>query len=104
MTAREDRGIGPDQRSIYQVIIKGQLGPESTEWLGASATELDQVGNTVLTAETKDQSELHGLLRKIRDLGMTLISINRLEDSEAPKPGGRPSKPRGPAARRRRNM
>lgn len=66
---------------IYRIKIKGQLGAEWAEWFGDLTIE--QVGeDTLLIASLADQPALHGLLRKIRDLGMTLLSVECIDISK----------------------
>jgi hypothetical protein len=60
----------------YQVRIRGHLGPEWADWFGGFAITLDPNGDTLLTGRAVDQAALHGLLRKIRDLGITLVSVS----------------------------
>lgn len=62
---------------IYQIRIKGELGDRWTDWFeGLRVTQVD--GDTLLTGAL-DQAALHGLLRRVRDLGMTLVSVLPLE-------------------------
>jgi hypothetical protein len=68
----------PDQPEIYQIRIKGCLDNRwAARFEGMTCTPED-TGNTVLTVPVVDQAALHGLLRKVRDLGMPLISVTRL--------------------------
>ena len=67
-----------DQPMVYQIRIEGHLGPQWTEWFGDLTITLEDNGETLLTGPVVDQAALHGLLRKIRDLGMPLISAIRL--------------------------
>ena len=69
----------PDQPIVYQIRIKGHLGPGWTDWFGGLAITLEENGDTLLTGTVEDQAALHGLLRKVRDLGMTLISAVRVK-------------------------
>jgi hypothetical protein len=69
----------PDQMMVYQIRIKGHLGPKWTDWFGGMAITLEEGGDTVLTGPVVDQAALHGLLRKVRDLGMQLISAIRVK-------------------------
>lgn len=62
---------------IYQIRIKGHLGPVWADWFDGLTILLEENGETLLTGSV-DQAALHGLLRKIRDLGMPLISVNRV--------------------------
>jgi hypothetical protein len=63
---------------VYQIRIKGHLGPGWTDWFGGLTILLEDNGDTLLTGPI-DQAALHGLLRKIRDLGMPLISLSRVK-------------------------
>ncbi len=63
-----------DLPMIYQIRIKGHLGPRWADWFGGMTITLEDNGDTLLTGPVEDQSALHGLLRKVRDLGMPLIS------------------------------
>ena len=62
----------------YEIRIKGRLRPEWEEWFwGFTITEKAN-GDTVLSGEVQDQAELFGLLHKIRDLGLSLLSLRQL--------------------------
>jgi hypothetical protein len=71
----------PKQAVVYQIRIKGHLGHQWTDWFGGVSITLEDNGNTVLTGPVVDQAALHGLLRKVRDLGMPLLSVNRQGES-----------------------
>jgi len=74
--------LGPEptsQHVVYQIRLKGHLGPQWTDWFGGLTITLQEDGDTLLTGQVIDQAALHGLLKKIRDVGMPLISINRVE-------------------------
>ena len=75
--------IGPGQSMAYQIRIKGHLGLQWTDWFGGLAITLEDNGDTLLTGPVVDQAALHGLLRKVRDLGMPLISVTRARPSQA---------------------
>jgi hypothetical protein len=68
-----------DQPMVYQIRVKGHLGPEWTEWFEGLTITLEDDGDTLLTGPVVDQAALHGLLRKVRDLGMPLISALRVK-------------------------
>ena len=68
-----------DQPMVYQIRIKGHLGPHWTEWFGDVTITLEDDGETLLTCSVVDQAALYGLLRKVRDLGMPLISAIRVK-------------------------
>jgi len=67
-----------DEAMVYQIRVKGHLGPQWTEWFGGMTITLEDNGETLLNGPVVDQAALHGLLRKIRDLGMPLISAIRV--------------------------
>jgi hypothetical protein len=68
----------PYQPAIYQIRLKGQLDARWTDWFGGMAVDLTEDGDTLLTGPVADQAALHGLLRKVRDLGIPLASVNEL--------------------------
>ena len=63
------------QPTIYRIRIKGQLDSQWTDWFEGLTITLDDNGDTLLTGSVIDQAALHGLLKKIRDLGIPLISV-----------------------------
>jgi hypothetical protein len=64
---------------VYQIKIKGHLGSQWSDWFDGLTITQDEEGNTLLTGPVIDDSALHGLLKKVRDLGISLISFNQLE-------------------------
>jgi len=64
---------------VYQIRIKGHLGPRWADWFGDVSITLEDNGDTLLTCPVVDQAALYGLLRKVRDLGMPLISAIRVK-------------------------
>ena len=68
-----------DEPMVYQIRIEGHLGPKWTDWFGGLSITLEDNGETFLTGPVVDQAALHGLLRKVRDLGMPLISAIRVQ-------------------------
>jgi hypothetical protein len=63
------------QPMLYQIRITGHLGPQWTDWFEGLSITLEDNGDTLLTGAVVDQAALHGLLKKVRDLGMPLISV-----------------------------
>ena len=75
--------IDPGQPLVYQIRIKGHLGREWTDWFGGLTIRRRDNGETLLTGPVVDQAALHGLLRKVRDLGVPLLSVSRVKPGEA---------------------
>jgi hypothetical protein len=65
-----------DGSGLYEIRLKGHLDNRWSDWFGGLTITLEEDGNTLLTGPVVDQSELHGLMKKVRDLGMPLISVN----------------------------
>ena len=65
----------PDAPRIYQIRLKGHLGRQWTDWFDGMTITLENNGDTLLTGPVVDQTALHGLLKKVRDLGLPLISV-----------------------------
>ena len=70
----------PGEAIVYQIRIKGHLGSQWTDWFGGLRITLEENGDTLLTGAVVDQAALHGLLRKVRDLGMPLLSVGCAEN------------------------
>jgi hypothetical protein len=73
----------PGKSMIYQIRLQGALGNQWTEWFEGMTITLEKSGDTVLTGPVIDQAALHGLLKKVRDLGMPLISVVQVIPDEA---------------------
>jgi hypothetical protein len=69
----------PSQPVVYQIRLKGHLGSQWTDWFGGLTITLEDNGDTLLTGPVVDQAALHGLLKKVRDLGMPLVSVSPVE-------------------------
>jgi len=61
----------------YCIRVKGHLGPQWSEWFDQMTITLETDGTTTLSGPITDQAELHGLLVRVRDLGLELISVNQ---------------------------
>ena len=64
---------------VYRIILKGHLDPEWSDWFDGLTITLADNGETMLTGPLIDQTALHGVLIKIRDLGLPLLSLTRIE-------------------------
>ena len=69
----------PVQPMTYQIRIEGHLDDQWTDWFGGMTVTLEENGDTLLTGPVADQAALFGLLKKIRDLGLPLVSIACVE-------------------------
>ena len=73
----------PSQLVIYQIRLKGYLSPQWADWFEGLTITLEEDGDTLLTGPVTDQAALHGLLKKVRDLGMPLVSVSPVEPGPA---------------------
>jgi len=69
----------PSPRVVYQIRLKSHLGSDWTDWFEGLTIKLEDNGDTLLTGPVVDQAALHGLLKKVRDLGMPLLSVNSVQ-------------------------
>jgi hypothetical protein len=72
----------PSAPAVYAIRLQGHLDDRWAEWFGAVTITLEEDGCTLLTGPVVDQAALHALLRKVRDLGMPLLSVNRVESGQ----------------------
>ena len=68
---------------VYEIRLKGHLEARWAEWFDGLSITLEENGNTLLSGPVADQAALHGLLKKVRDLGLPLLSVNAV--GPAPK-------------------
>ena len=73
----------PSEPLVYQIRIKGHLGRQWTDWFEGLTITLEDSGETLLSGAVVDQAALYGLLRKVRDLGMPLLSVIRVNPGSA---------------------
>jgi hypothetical protein len=71
------------QPLVYQIRIQGHLGREWTDWFEGLTIRRTDNGDTLLSGPVVDQAALHGLLRKVRDLGMPLLLVSCVEPGQA---------------------
>lgn len=64
-----------DRPLTCEIRLKGHLGQQWAEWFPGLTILLEEEGNTRLSGPVVDQAALHGLLKKVRDLGMPLLSV-----------------------------
>ena len=68
---------------LYEIRLKGHLDDRWAEWFEGLTITLEEDGDTLLTGPVIDQAALHGLLKKVRDLGMPLVSVSPVEHGQA---------------------
>ena len=73
----------PGPSMVYEIRIEGHLGPQWADWFERLTITQGANGDTLLTGPLADQAALHGLLRKVRDLGLPLLSVMRLPRGDA---------------------
>ena len=74
--------LDPRQPIVYQIRLKGHLSHQWTDWFEGMTITLEDDGDTLLTGPMVDQAALHGLLKKVRDLGMPLVSATQVQFNE----------------------
>lgn len=72
----------PGKPSVYQIRVQGYLGAQWKKWFQDATITLEDRGETLITCRVVDQAALHGLLKKVRDLGMPLLSVQRIDPSQ----------------------
>jgi hypothetical protein len=70
-----------EEHIVYQIRCHGHLGAQWTDWFNGLSMKQEKNGDTLLIGHWTDQAELYGVLKKVRDLGMPLLSVNRLNFS-----------------------
>jgi hypothetical protein len=71
---------------VYQIRIQGHLGLQWSDWFDGFMITLEEDGNTLLTGPIVDQSALYGILKRVRDLGIPLVSVNCVEPGGSKSP------------------
>jgi hypothetical protein len=77
--AREDH----HEPGLYEIRIKGHLPDRWAAWFEGLTLTREESGTTLLTGPVMDQAALHGLLKKVRDLGLPLLSVMQVEPKQA---------------------
>ena len=71
-----------DEPATYEIRLKGHLSDRWAGWFGEVAIGLEEDGTTRLTSLAIDQAALYGLLKKVRSLGLPLLSVNRIKTNQ----------------------
>ena len=72
-----------DESGLYEIRLKGHLDDRWADWFEGLTITLEDNGDTLLTGPVVDQAALHGLLKRVRDLGMPLLSVNFVNPGQA---------------------
>ena len=80
----------PDESGLYEIRLKGHLDDRWSVCFGGLTIILEINGYTLITGPVADQAALHGLLKKVRDLGMPLVSVNFVSPDQARPPEDKP--------------
>ena len=73
----------PNQPIVYQIRLRGHLAEQWSDWFVGLTIMPEESGDTLLTGPVADQAALFGVLRKVRDLGIPLVSVNHVQPSQA---------------------
>jgi hypothetical protein len=82
MNETDASNIGHHEPRRYEIRIQGHLDSRWADWFEGLTLTLEDSGETLLTGTVEDQAALHGLLRKVRDLGLPLISVIRVGSNQ----------------------
>ncbi len=72
-----------NQPQCYKIRLKGHLDDQWSDWFEGLTITLEEDGDTLLTGPVIDQAAMHGLLKKVRDLGLPLVSVCPHEPGQA---------------------
>ena len=78
-----------DQPMVYQIRLKGHLSRQRMDWFEGLIITLEENGDTLMTGTMIDQAALHGVLKKVRDLGMPLLSLNSVDPASQDTSGNK---------------
>ncbi len=73
----------------YEIRLKGHLDDRWSAWFEGLIITLEEDGNTLLTGPIMDQAALHGLLKKVRDLGLPLVAVSQVQFKETQEFGSK---------------
>ncbi|NNJ11362.1 hypothetical protein EKD04_013555 [Chloroflexales bacterium ZM16-3] len=90
MENKHSAASSPTEPVIYQLRLQGRLGADWSDWLEGMTVSPAENGDTLVTGLVIDQATLHGLLRKVRDLGIPLLAVNRIQPGQTGGPVGSP--------------
>jgi len=75
-----------ESEEIFEIRVRGSLSPAWSGWFASFTLNSDEAGNTIMVGPVIDQAELHGVLERIRDLGLPLLSVRQVKPPEKTDP------------------
>jgi hypothetical protein len=81
LSNKPNPGAGSGRPAIYQIRVKGHLDRRRSDWFGGMTITPEEGGETLLTCPVANQAALHSLLKKVRDVGIPLISVSLVDAS-----------------------
>ena len=90
MSAAQGPAGGDDQAGRYDIRLKGHLDARWAAWFDGLSLASDPDGTTVISGTVVDQAALHGLLQKVRDLGLPLVSVTQVQPDYSEYPPSSP--------------
>lgn len=78
-----------DSPAVYQIRLRGNLDQQWSNWFDGMEITTEEEGDTLLTGLVQDQAALLGLIRKVRNLGITLVSVQPVKPDQADLPGSK---------------
>ena len=86
-----EKSAGPhDHPGRYEIRLKGHLDARWAAWFDGLTLSHDSDGTTIIRGPVADQAALHGLLQKVRDLGLPLVSVTQVEPDQPDAPATQP--------------
>ena len=79
MNERERRDAGRHEAGRYEIRLQGHLDPRWSAWFDGLTLSREADGTTVIHGAVADQAALHGLLQRVRDIGLPLLSVTRID-------------------------
>jgi hypothetical protein len=94
MTERHTPTPDSHEAGRYEIRLTGHLDARWGAWFDGLTVSYETDGTTVISGQIVDQAALHGLLQRVRDLGLPLVSVSRIEPDQSETTGIRAGKPR----------
>jgi hypothetical protein len=86
MTDQPTWNPGRSEAGRYEIRIKGRLDAHWAAWFDGLSISQDSDGTTVISGPVADQAALHGVIQRVRDLGLPLVSVTRLSPDGPDQP------------------